>query len=103
MLVYSNTADNKALVITGTDKFFCTGYDLQWLRSLNSEGVVGAVNKLQRLLARYPGRVFVGGRVVSIFHLILFTFLVLECPTIAAINGHCFGGGGLWSMCLDYR
>eukprot|EP00026_Physarum_polycephalum_P013372 Phypoly_transcript_13766.p1 GENE.Phypoly_transcript_13766~~Phypoly_transcript_13766.p1 ORF type:complete len:244 (+),score=20.87 Phypoly_transcript_13766:299-1030(+) len=81
-IVERSASPHTALVVTGSDKFWCTGLDLPLLKTLPSEGFTEAVNKFQLFLAR---------------------FITLPCVTVAAINGHCFGGGAMWSLCHDYR
>lgn len=72
-----------ALVTTGTGKFYSNGLDLDWLLREASEGErAGYIPSVLGLMAR-----------------------VLTFPTItvAAINGHAFGGGAQLSLAHDYR
>jgi enoyl-CoA hydratase/carnithine racemase len=65
-----------ALVITAQGKFFSNGLLPELF------GDPEYLPTVQRLLAR---------------------FLLTEVPTVAAINGHCYGGGLLLSLTLDER
>ena len=71
----------KALVITGVGKFFSNGLDLEYKRD-HPEGVAPLVDAFQRVLAR---------------------LLVLDCRSVAALNGHAFGAGLFLALACDYR
>lgn len=72
-----------ALVTTGTGKFYSNGLDLDWVRSGDADLRLGEVAmEAQRLLART---------------------LTFPRPTVAAINGHCFAAGAMWSLAHDFR
>ncbi len=71
----------KALVTTGTGKFYSNGLDLEWAMSEAPD--FGAY--LHGVLAIY-------GRV-----------LTLGCATVAAMNGHAFGAGGQVALAHDRR
>jgi len=81
-VVESYPQDHTSLIITAVGKHFNTGLDLNWLRTLDNDHFSTFIHS---------------------FHLFLARYLALNCPTIAAINGHCIGGGGLWSAANDYR
>jgi enoyl-CoA hydratase/carnithine racemase len=68
-----------ALVTTGTDRFYSNGLDLDWLLA-NPESAREFLHELNRLWGRILG---------------------LECITVAAVNGHCFGAGALLSSAHD--
>ncbi|MFC6153560.1 enoyl-CoA hydratase/isomerase family protein [Nocardioides yefusunii] len=70
-----------ALLTTGADKFFSNGLDLEW--------VMGNAEKL----AWYVDRI----------HAMFEKVLTLPVPTVAAINGHAFGGGAMLAIAHDYR
>lgn len=70
----------RALVTTGTGKFFTNGLDLDWL-SGNSQRLGWYLDQVSALLAR---------------------FLSLPCPTVAAINGHAFGAGAMLALAHDH-
>ena len=72
----------KALVTTGTGKFYSNGLDLAW--AMGTEGV--------------DFEAFIGG-VLGIYGRVL----TLGCTTVAAINGHAFGAGGQVAMAHDFR
>jgi enoyl-CoA hydratase/carnithine racemase len=68
--VVEAAAHPKALVITGSDKFFSNGLDIEFM--LNRPADKDAmVESFWRFLSR---------------------LLVTDCHTVAAINGHAFGG-----------
>ncbi|GAB2874429.1 enoyl-CoA hydratase-related protein [Nocardioides pacificus] len=69
------------LVTTGTGKFFSNGLDLEWL---------GA----------HPDEL---GPYVAQIHELFATVLTLPVPTVAALNGHAFGGGAMLAMAHDFR
>lgn len=72
----------KALVTTGTGKFYSNGLDLDWM--MGTEGVdPGAY--IRDVLA-------IMGRV-----------LIFPAYTVAAINGHAFGAGSQLSLAHDFR
>lgn len=68
-----------ALVTTGTDKFYSNGLDLDWLMA-NQPEAGGMLRELHRVWGRILG---------------------LDCITVAAVNGHCFGAGALLSSAHD--
>jgi enoyl-CoA hydratase/carnithine racemase len=72
----------KALVTTGTGRFYSNGLDLDWAMR-EARGRFDAW--LSSVLAIY-------GRV-----------LALPCHTVAAINGHAFGAGGQIALAHDFR
>ncbi len=72
-----------ALVTTGTGKFFSNGLDLDWAMSGEADmSFVALALETQKLLART---------------------LTFPHPTVAAINGHCFAAGAMWSLAHDFR
>jgi enoyl-CoA hydratase/carnithine racemase len=71
----------KAFVLTGTGKFFSNGLDLDWLTA--NGGQAGA----------YLGRV----------HGLFARVLRLDCPTVAACNGHTFAAGAMLALAFDRR
>lgn len=70
-----------ALVVTGTGKFFSNGLDLEGITA-RPESAADTVASVHRLLGR---------------------MLVLDCYTVAALNGHCFAGGAMLSTTFDAR
>jgi enoyl-CoA hydratase/carnithine racemase len=71
----------KALVTTGTGKFYSNGLDLDWLgRNADQWGP-------------YVARV----------HALLSRLLTLPMPTVAAVNGHAFAAGGMLALAHDHR
>ena len=71
-----------ALVLTGVDKFFCNGLNLEKLMTLAPE----EMEQFGKRMAEVHKR-----------------FLVLPCPTVAAMNGHAFAGGAFMALSCDYR
>lgn len=72
-----------ALVTTGTGKFYSNGLDLDWVISAEADmSFQEMALETQRLLART---------------------LTFPRPTVAAINGHCFAAGAMWSLTHDFR
>jgi len=75
----------RAIVTTGRSKFYCNGLDLKWMSDINSD----APEYLPKFLSRW----------YKLQHRIL----TCPVPTVAAINGHAYAGGGVMSLCHDYR
>ena len=71
----------RALVVTGTDKFFTNGLDLDWLGA-NPTRMGEYLDMVDDLFARV---------------------ITMPCPTAAAINGHAFGAGAMLALCVDHR
>jgi enoyl-CoA hydratase/carnithine racemase len=71
-----------ALITTGEDKFYSNGLDLDWL---TGPGAAEGPTFIRRFL-RFLGR-----------------WLALPVPTIAAINGHAYAGGGMFALAHDFR
>ncbi|GAA3216838.1 enoyl-CoA hydratase/isomerase family protein [Actinocorallia longicatena] len=71
---------NAALVTTGVGKFFSNGLDLDWVGA-NPDGMGAYVHRIQDVFAR---------------------LLSLPIPTVAAVNGHAFAGGGMLALCHDF-
>ena len=80
--VESDCGQGAALVLTGTDKFFCNGLNLETVMALT------------------PGEMQLFGQRMAEIHS---RFLVLPCPTVAAVNGHAFAGGAFLALSCDYR
>ena len=75
------SGEPSALVTTGTGKFFSNGLDLDWLMA-NEGQWAPYVDSVQALLSR---------------------ILTLPVPTVAAVNGHAFGAGGMLALAHDFR
>jgi enoyl-CoA hydratase/carnithine racemase len=71
----------KALVTTATGKFFCNGLDLDWLFA-HADQAGEYVAGVQELLARV---------------------LSLPLVTVAALQGHTFAAGAMFSLAHDFR
>ncbi len=74
-----------ALVTTGTGKFFSNGIDLDWLGAAfqdpDIDDPMAMVADMQRMWARV---------------------MSLPIPTVAAVNGHAFAGGGMFALAHDH-
>ena len=75
------SGEAKALVTTGSGKFYSNGLDLDWLGAHSDQGD-WYVEAVQQLFARV---------------------LVAPVPTVAAVNGHAFGAGSMLGMAHDFR
>lgn len=75
------TSGPAALVTTATGKFWSNGLDLAWMDE-HPELVPGFVTAVHRVLARV---------------------LTLPLPTVAAVQGHAFAGGGMLALAHDQR
>ncbi|HMJ79218.1 MAG TPA: enoyl-CoA hydratase/isomerase family protein [Iamia sp.] len=73
-----STEGPRALVTTGTGKYFSNGLDLDGV----GDDLVAYVARVQALMARV---------------------LALPCATVAAGNGHVFAAGAMLSLCHDIR
>lgn len=72
-----------ALVTTGTGKFYSNGLDLDWIMSGEADWTFADLAmEAHRLFART---------------------LTFPRPMVAAINGHCFAAGAMWSLAHDHR
>lgn len=69
------------LVTIGGGKFFSNGLDLDWLGA-NPTELEPYVARIQAMFAKV---------------------LILPVPTVAAVNGHAFGGGAMLAMAHDFR
>ena len=76
-----DTDGPRALVTTGTGKFFTNGLDLDWLGA-NQGDMVSYLARVDLLFAKV---------------------LSLPCPTAAAANGHAFGAGAMLMLAHDHR
>lgn len=72
-----------ALVTTGEGKFYSNGLDLDWIMTGQADWTFADLAiETQRLFART---------------------LTFRRPAVAAINGHCFAAGAMWSLAHDFR
>ncbi|MEO8888199.1 MAG: enoyl-CoA hydratase-related protein [Jatrophihabitantaceae bacterium] len=76
-----STSGPRALVTTATGKFFSNGLDLDWV-SQHTDQFHGYVVSVHTLLARV---------------------LALPVPSVAAVQGHAFAGGGMLALAHDFR
>lgn len=70
-----------ALVTTGTGKFFSNGLDLEWMMSGEVDDPMAMVSDMMRMWARV---------------------MSLPMPTVAAVNGHAFAGGAMFTLAHDH-
>jgi enoyl-CoA hydratase/carnithine racemase len=75
------TEGPKALVTTGTGKFFSNGLDLDHLAA-DPNAFMPYLHRVHALFAR---------------------LLSMPCVTVAACNGHTFAAGAMLAICHDYR
>jgi enoyl-CoA hydratase/carnithine racemase len=74
--------ETRAVIVTGEGKAFCAGADLKERRTLNEQQVRRNVKKIREVFSALER---------------------LPQPTIAAINGHAFGGGFELALACDFR
>ncbi|MDN6660940.1 crotonase/enoyl-CoA hydratase family protein [Corynebacterium variabile] len=79
----------RAVVIAGEGRSFCTGLDF-----------ASAMKKPQALAASFVPRPWRG---TNQFQEACWAFRRLPVPVIAAVHGHCFGGGLQLAMAADWR
>jgi len=77
----TDTPAPRALVTTGTGKFYSNGLDLDWI-GRNADQWEPYLDRVHGLFAR---------------------LLTLPMPTVAAINGHAFAAGGMLALAHDHR
>jgi enoyl-CoA hydratase/carnithine racemase len=75
-------ADATGLIVTGNDKYFSNGFDLEFLGRLDREQLPIFIRDAQRLVARV---------------------LTFPMPTVAAVNGHAFGIAAMFALAHDQR
>ena len=71
-----NDPDSRVGIVSGEGRAFCVGTDIQWVKSPDAEGFVDRL---------YP------------------RMLTLTKPVIAAVHGHCNGGGLEQALAADIR
>ncbi len=70
------------LITTGEGKFYSNGLDLDWMSKAGADKALENVRRVHKLLGR---------------------MLAFPCITIAALNGHAFAAGAMFSLAHDYR
>jgi enoyl-CoA hydratase/carnithine racemase len=80
--VEADCGQGAALVLTGVEKFFCNGLNLEALGTLDKQEMKEFGRKMAEIHRR---------------------FIILPCPTVAAVNGHAFAGGAFMALSCDYR
>jgi enoyl-CoA hydratase/carnithine racemase len=81
-IVEADCGKGAALVLTGVDKSFCNGLNLEEVMKLSPEEMKPFGEGMNQMHSR---------------------LLVLPCPTVAAMNGHAFAAGAFMALSLDYR
>jgi len=71
-----------ALVLTGADRYFSNGLDLDWLGAASPEDAAATMDRI---------------------HAVLAALLTFPGATVAAINGHAFGAGAIVAAAADLR
>jgi len=77
-----NAGTPRALVTTGTGKFYSNGLDLDWMTADGKDQTEAFMKSVHALFAR---------------------MLCFPAITVAAINGHAFAGGGMLALAHDFR
>ncbi len=72
----------RAVILTGTGRFFCAGLDLKAVPTLSSAQQREMVLGISRLVH---------------------SWCVLPCPVVTAVNGHAIAGGLVLALTGDYR
>jgi len=75
-----DSREQVALVTTATGKIFSNGIDLDWMMGDYADDIPGFIRDMQQVWARV---------------------MSLPIPTVAAINGHAFAGGAMFSLAHD--
>lgn len=78
----AHTPGPRALVTTATGKFYSNGLDLEWLLAQPDPAFVDHVIAVHQLFAK---------------------LLELPLPTVAAVQGHAFAAGGIFTLAHDFR
>ena len=78
----AHTEGPRALVTTGTGKFYSNGLDLDWLRGQDDLQFTLYVVAAHELFAK---------------------LLELPVPSVAAVQGHAFAAGGMFALAHDFR
>ena len=74
--------DVRAVVVTGTGRFFSAGLDLKAIPGYGHDEQRALATNLNRMVGRLYG---------------------LPLPVVAAVNGHCIAGGVIVALSCDYR
>ena len=80
--VEADSDGNAGLVLTGTEKFFCSGLNVEVVMSLESDARALFSQSMMKLMHK---------------------LIRLPIPTVAAINGHAFAAGAFLALACDYR
>ena len=81
-IVEADCGQGAAMVLTGTDKFFCNGLNLEKLMAMDQSNMPRFAADMGEIHRR---------------------MIMLPCPTVAAVNGHAFAGGAFVALSCDYR
>lgn len=80
--VEADSYGNAGLVLTGTEKFFCSGLNVEVVMSLEGDARARFSQSMMKLMHK---------------------LIRLPVPTVAAINGHAFAAGAFLALACDYR
>ncbi|GAB3247260.1 enoyl-CoA hydratase-related protein [Kineosporia babensis] len=78
----AHTEGPRALVTTATGRIYSNGLDLQWLREQDDQRFTDYVIAVHQLFAK---------------------LLELPVPTVAAVQGHAFAAGAIFTLAHDFR
>jgi enoyl-CoA hydratase/carnithine racemase len=80
--VEADCQDNAGLVLTGKEKFFSNGLNVEIVMGLSSDALQSFGTRMYEIYRR---------------------LLLLPIPTVAALNGHAFAAGAFIALACDYR
>ena len=81
-IIEADSGKGAAMVLTGQEKFFCNGLNLEKLQTLDSDALKTFAADMAEIHRR---------------------MIMLPCPTVAAVNGPAFAGGAFVALSCDYR
>ncbi len=80
--IEGNCEGDAAMILTGQEKAFCTGLNVEVVMSLEGDARTQFSARMMEMMQR---------------------LLLLPIPTVAAINGHAFAAGAFLALAADYR
>jgi len=81
-IVESDCEGEAGLLLTGSEKFFSSGLDVEVVMSLQGEDARSFGQRMMEIMRR---------------------LITLPCPSVAALNGHAFAAGAFLALACDYR